>query len=117
MCVRQACCAACSGAASKHGGQCGVWFYNGESKVCYLKTSAGPDKVTKPSPLFAAGYGTARQPSPKMQHAQIEIPTEFGSLVAFCADVTERMCLCAPGPGGRDSWCAYTGTFQDPAHA
>ena len=62
--MRQACCAACSGAASKHGGQCGVWFYNGESKVCYLKTSAGPDKVTKPSPLFAAGYGTARQPSP-----------------------------------------------------
>ena len=67
MCVRQACCAACSGAASKHGGQCGVWFYNGESKVCYLKTSAGPDTVTKPSPLFAAGYGTARQHSPYVQ--------------------------------------------------
>ena len=53
-----------------------------------------------------------------MQHAQIEIPTnDFGSLCGFCADVTEHLCLFAPGPGGRDSWCAYTGTFQDPAHA
>ena len=36
-----------------------VWFYNGESGTCFLKSHAGPDTITKPSPLFASGYGVA----------------------------------------------------------
>ena len=56
---------------------CGVWFFNGESGTCYLKSHGSQDKITKPSPKFAAGYG-----------AQDD-----------------------------DSWCTFTGSFQDPAHA
>ena len=53
-----------------------------------------------------------------MQHAQIEIPTnEFRFALWLLRRRDRALCLCAPGPGGRDSWCAYTGTFQDPAHA
>jgi len=46
-----ACCAEC-GKSSR----CGVWFFNGLSQTCFLKATAGPDKVTPPDPSFAAGY-------------------------------------------------------------
>jgi hypothetical protein len=55
------CCAACAGYVRPNKGRsagCGAWFFNGESGVCYLKSHAHPDNVTKPSPLFAAGYGS-----------------------------------------------------------
>jgi hypothetical protein len=75
-----ACCAACKNHVRPNKGRapgCGVWFFNGESGTCYLKSHGSQDKITKPSPKFAAGYG-----------AQDD-----------------------------DSWCTFTGSFQDPAHA
>ena len=55
------CCAACTNYVRPNEGRapgCGVWFFNGETGTCYLKSHAGPDTITKPSPLFAAGYGS-----------------------------------------------------------
>ena len=55
------CCTACKNFVRPNKGRapgCGVWFYNGISKVCYLKSHGSPDTITKPSPLFAAGYGS-----------------------------------------------------------
>lgn len=54
------CCAACKSYIRSNKGRapgCGVWFYNGDASKCFLKSHASPDKITKPSPNFAAGYG------------------------------------------------------------
>ena len=91
------CCAACKAYVRPNKGRspgCGVWFYNGlaAARKCFLKSHAGPDKVTPPSPSFAAGYGDYHTSGWCQYTGSFQSPPEQG----------------CPAPGGKTCACAST---------
>jgi hypothetical protein len=105
------CCAACKNYVLPDKGRaagCGVWFYNGDSKVCYLKSHGREDKVTKPSPLFAAGYGHYDQSSWCAFTGSFQSPPMQG-----CPVVGGKSCACpstaviGKGLGWELGWAAH----------
>lgn len=105
------CCAACAHYVRPNKGRapgCGAWFYNGESGICYLKSHAGPDTVTKPSPLFASGYGVADNEGWCTFTGTFQSPPMQG-----CPTVGGKTCACpstaviGKGLGWELGWAAH----------
>eukprot|EP01052_Picozoa_sp_SAG31_P025940 SAG31_NODE_2313_length_5956_cov_3.390302_2_plen_271_part_00 len=89
------CCAACKNYIRPNKGRapgCGAWFFNGEAGKCFIKSHAGPDKVTPPSPKFAAGYGQYRDDGWCQFTGSFQSPPMLG----------------CPAPGGKTCACAST---------
>ena len=83
-------------------------FFNGESKVCFLKSHAGPDTTTTPSPLFAAGYGSYAESS------WCSFTGSFQSVpMAGCPSINGKSCACpsiaviGKGIGWELGWAAH----------